>query len=110
MTESFYVGIITALLLLSGLCHIFLESQTARWMSQPALVRFVGVVLLLISVPCLWWRGQYFWTLFGALVVSGAWRLFFPRNSIHAQERSYPRWVHGCFLLAGAIAVWTLRP
>src|ERR1035438_6431818 len=108
--KSVYVDSIASLLLISALCHIFLQSQTARWMSKPGRVRFVGGWLLLLSVPCLRWRGWYFWTLFGALVLSGAWRLCFPRHSIHAQERSYPRWVHGCLLLGGAVAVWALRP
>ena len=110
MTESIYVGSIASLLLISGLCHIFLPSQTARWLRKPGLVRFVGAWLLLLSVPCLRWRGWYFWTLFGALALSGIWRLCFPRHSIRAQERSYPRWVHGCLLLGGAVAVWALRP
>jgi hypothetical protein len=89
MTKSVYINIITTFLLLSGLCHIFMQSQTARWMSKPNLVRVVGGCLLLISVPCLWWRGWYFGVLFGALVLSGAWRLCFPEHSIHSQERSY---------------------
>jgi hypothetical protein len=108
--ESIYINGIATLLLLSAMCHIFLQPQTARSMSKPGLVRLVGAGLLLLAVPCLWWRGWYFWTLFGALVVSGSWRLLFPHHSIRAQERSYPRWVHGCLLLAGAIAVWALRP
>jgi len=108
--EAIYSNVIATLLLLSALSHIFLQSQTARWMSKPGLVRLAGAGLLLLAIPCLYWRGWYFWTLFGALVASGAWRLFFPRHSIRAQERSYPRWVHGCLLLAGAIAVWALRP
>jgi hypothetical protein len=110
VAQSIYGNSIAALLLLSALCHLFSPSQTSYWMSKPDIVRFVGRCLLLLSLPCLWWRGWYFWTLFGALVISGAWRLFFPQHSIHAQERSYPRWVHGCLLLGGAIAVWALRP
>ena len=31
---------------------------------------------------------------FAGLAVSGAWRLFFPGNSVRAQEKTYPRWVH----------------
>jgi hypothetical protein len=34
----------------------------------------------------------------------------FPQSSIRAQQRSYPRWVHGCLLVGGAILVWALRP
>lgn len=110
MTGSFYAGVVATLLALSGFCHIFWPTQTKHWMSKPVLVRFVGGCLLLLSVPCLWWRGWYFWTLFGPLVASGAWRLGFPRHSIRAQEASYPRWVHGCLLLAAAMGVRMLRP
>jgi len=110
MIESIYVGSITGLLLLSALSHIFLQSQTRRWMTQPNLVRAVGARLLLLSLPCLWWRAWYFLALFAALVISGVWRFFFPQSSIRAQERTYPRWVHGCLLLGGAIAVWAVRP
>ena len=110
MTKHIYVSGITAFLLLSGLCHLFIPSQTARWMSKSGLVRVLGACLLLISIPCLYWGGWYFGVLFGLLVSSGAWRLCFPEHSIHAQERSYPRWVHGCLLLGGALAVWAFRP
>lgn len=110
MTRSIYPDVIATLLLLSGLCHILYSSQTERWMSNPVLVRFVGGCLVFLSVPCLWWRGWYFWTLFWLLMVSGVWRLCFAQHSIRAQQGSYPRWVHGCLLLVGAIAVWTLRP
>ena len=110
MAGSIYVDCVATLLLISALFHFFLPSQTARWMSRPGPVRFVGGLLLLLSVPCLWWRGWYFGTLFWALAISGVWRLCFPRHSIHTQERSYPRWVHGCLLLGGAMAVWALGP
>jgi len=110
MAESIYVHSIATLLLISAALHILFQSATARWMSNPSIVRFVGGGLLLLSVPALRWRGWYFRTLFGALVVSGAWRLCFPRHSIDVQERSYPRWVHGCLLLSVAVALWMLRP
>jgi hypothetical protein len=104
------VDSVAIFLLISALSHLLLQSQTSRWMSKPGVVRFVGGFLLLLSVPCLWWRGWYFWTLFVGFALSGAWRLFFPSHSIRAQQRSYPRWVHGWLLLGGAIAVWALRP
>jgi hypothetical protein len=110
VTESAYRDSVAALLLLSAVCHLFFPSRTTYWMTKPGVVRFVGGCLLLLAVPCLWWRGWYFWTLFDALVISGAWRLCFPHHSIRAQEQTYPRWVHGCLLLGGAIAVWALRP
>jgi len=110
MLASIYVDGIAAFLLLSALFHISLQRQVSCWLSKPAVVRFIGACLLLFSLPCLWWRGWYFWTQFAALAISGTWRFFFPQHSIRAQERSYPRWVHGCLMLAAAIAVWALRP
>ena len=110
MTESVYVNSLAALLLISALGHFLVPSQVAKWLGNPVLIRFVGAFLLLLALPCLKWGGWYFWTLFGALVISGFWRLFFPNHSIHAQEATYPRWVHGCLLSGGAVAVWVLRP
>jgi len=110
MFAPIYVGAVGYFLLLSALCHIFLPRQTKYWLMKPVVVRLLGALLLLLSLPCLVWRGSYFWILFGGLAISGAWRLFFPLHSIHAQENSYPRWVHGCLMLAAAIAVWALRP
>jgi hypothetical protein len=110
MSESIYVYGVATFLLLSALCHFFWPSETQRWLSKLGVVRTAGGFLLLLAVPCLYWRGWYFWTLFGALIISGLWRLCFPRHSIRAQERSYPRWVHGCLLLGGSLAVWALRP
>jgi hypothetical protein len=90
MMKIIYADGIAVLLLLSAACHIFFPSQTSHWMSKPVAVRFVGGCLLLLSIPCLWWRGWYFWTLFIALVVSGAWRFWFPQHSIHAQGKVIP--------------------
>jgi hypothetical protein len=110
MEETIYIGVVAGFLLISALFHLFLPNLTTQWMTRPLAVRAVGALLLLLSLPSLKWQGTYFWTLFAGLAISGIWRLFFPRNSIRAQERSYPRWVHGCLLLAGSIAVWILRP
>jgi hypothetical protein len=110
MPASFYADGVAALLLLSALFHIFLPRQANLWLTKPAIVRLLGACLLIISLPCLWWRGWYFWTLFVGLAISGAWRFLFPAHSIRAQERSYPRWVHGCLMLTAAIAIWFLRP
>jgi hypothetical protein len=107
---SIYPDAVAAFLLLSALCHIFLPRQTRYWLTKPVVVRLVGAFLLLLSLPCLAWRGSYFWILFAGLAISGLWRFFFPQHSIRAQEKSYPRWVHGCLMLAAAIAVWALRP
>lgn len=110
MSPSIYSDFIAIFLLVSAACHLIFPVQTGRWMSKPGLVRIVGGCLLLMALPSLWWRGWYFWILFAGLVVSGAWRLFFPQHSIRAQERSYPRWVHGCIMLGAALGVWALRP
>jgi hypothetical protein len=110
VNESIYVSSLAGLLLISAVAHFLLPSQVAKWLRNPVLIRFVGAFLLLLALPCLWWRGWYFWTLFGTLVISGVWRLFFPHHSIHAQETTYPRWVHGCLLFGCAVAVWALRP
>ena len=108
MAQSAYIIAITAFLLLSAVAHFLLPSQTSYWMSKPGIVRGIGALLLLCAVPCLWWRGQFYWTLFAALLFSGAWRLCFPHHSIRAQENSYPRWVHGLLILGGAILLWAL--
>jgi hypothetical protein len=79
-------------------------------MSLEPTVRFVGGVLIVLALPCLLWRGWYFWTPFGALLVSGFWRLFFPQSSIRAQQQTYPRWVHGWLLWIGAALVLLLKP
>ena len=110
MAQTVYLWGMVMLLLASGLCHIAAPALTERWMSNPRVVRSVGALLLALAVPCLVWRGWYFWTLFAGLTASGWWRLCFPQNSIRAQQRIYPRWVHGCLLIGGAILMWALRP
>ncbi len=73
-------------------------------------VRSVGVVLLVLAIPCVVWRGWYFWMLLFALAASGIWRLCFPQNSIRVQRTIYPRRIHGFLLIGGAFLVWALRP
>jgi hypothetical protein len=110
MAETVYRGVVIGFLVVSGLAHIFAPGQTERWMGRSPVVRAVGILLLILAIPCLVWRGWYFWTLFAGLSLSGIWRLCFPQSSIRAQRRSYPRWVHGCLLLGGGVLVWALRP
>ena len=110
MAETTYSWGVVGLLFVSGLCHIAAPVLAERWMSRAPVVRGVGMLLLVLAIPCLVWRGWYFWTLFVGLTVSGLWRLLFPQSSIRAQQRSYPRWVHGYLLVGGAILVWALRP
>jgi hypothetical protein len=82
---------------------------TDRWMSREPVVRSVGALLTVLALPALLWGGWYFRVLFAGLMASGLWRLFFPANSIRLQRRTYPRWVHGCLLVGGALLVWILR-
>jgi len=97
-------------LFISAYWHIRRPVQTEQWMSNPSVIRMVGGFLVLIGIPCLFWRGWFFGTLAILLIISGVWRLGFPQHSIRFQRRAYPRWVHGCLLLAGAIAILLLKP
>jgi len=110
MAQSILVNTIVVLLVLSGLAHLLLPQTVESQMSRPGIVRCVGGLLLLLAAACLRWRNWYFLTLFAIMGASGVWRLCFPRHSIHAQQRAYPRWVHGWLLLSGAALVWALRP
>jgi hypothetical protein len=110
MGATVYVALVSSLLLASDLFHIFAPGLTDRVMGQVFVVRLVGGLLLVLSIPCMFWRSWYWWALLAALGVSGVWRLFFPQSSIRAQQITYPRWVHGCLLLGGAILVWSLKP
>jgi hypothetical protein len=101
---------IAGFLFLSGLLHLVVPQLIERWMNRTPIVRAIGAILILLSIPSLIWRGWYFWTLGIALALSGLWRACFPESSIRAQQKSYPRWVHGCLLIGGAILVWALQP
>jgi len=84
MAETTYSWGVVGLLFVSGLCHIAAPVLAERWMSRAPVVRGVGMLLLVLAIPCLVWRGWYFWTLFVGLTVSGLWRLLFPQSSIRA--------------------------
>ena len=60
--QSAYLWAVAGLLLTSGLGHIFAPELTERWMSRIRVVQAVGGLLLLLALPCLVWRGWYFWT------------------------------------------------
>jgi hypothetical protein len=68
---SIFVKVVATLLFLSGLAHIFRPLQTECVMSKPSVVRSVGTGLLLLAIPCLVWRGWFYWTLLVVLAVSG---------------------------------------
>ena len=110
MSKTIYIAVLASFLLASGLCHVTAPSSTDHWMTQTGTVRSVGALLLVLAIPCVLWRGWYFWTLFSALAVSGTWRLRFPHDSIRVQRSIYPRRVHGFLLIAAAFLVWALRP
>jgi hypothetical protein len=110
VAKNIYCWSIAGFLLLSGLFHLAAPRLTERWMSRTPVIRAIGVILVLLAIPCLIWRGWYFWTLGAALALSGLWRACFPESSIRAQQKSYPRWVHGCLLIGGALLVWALQP
>ena len=109
MWRTIYVSILASALLVSGLWHIAMPSLTDYWMKNARIVRAVGILLLVLAIPCLAWRGWYFRTLLLALTVSGIWRLCFPQSSIRLQRTIYPRRIHGLLLIGGAIFVWVLR-
>jgi hypothetical protein len=110
MGKAIYSDAVAGLLFVSGIFHIAAPRLTERWMSRKTSVRSVGALLLAIAVPCLVWPEWYFWILFAGLTASGLWRLLFPQSSIRAQQRSYPRWVHGCLMVGGAVLIWVLHP
>jgi len=110
MAKTMFSDSIAGLLLLSAFAHLFMPRATDSWMSKPAAIRLTGAILLLLALVGLQWHGWFFWTLSASLAASGAWRLCFPHHSIRTQQRLYPRWVHGCLLLAGSVAVWALHP
>jgi hypothetical protein len=92
MSESIYVYGVATFLLLSALCHFFWPSETQRWMSKPGVVRTAGGFLLLLAVPCLYWRGWYFGTLFGALIIS----VFRGTPSAHKSEATHGGYMAVC--------------
>ena len=110
VSKTIYIAVLASFLLVSGLCHVAAPSSTDHWMTHTRTVRSVGAVLLVLAIPCLLWRGWYFWALFLALAVSGIWRLCFPQKSIRVQRTIYPRRVHGLLLIGGGFLVWALRP
>lgn len=105
-----YCWTIVAVLLLSGIVHLAAPRLTERCLSRPPIIRWTGALLVLLSMPCMLWRGWYFWLLFLGLLASGLWRLLFPHHSIRAQQRSYSRRVHGCLLIVGALVIWATMP
>jgi hypothetical protein len=99
MLQTAFIDVLIALMLISALAHLFLTRWVDVWLTRPSVIRVIGAILLALAIVSLDWRGWFFDTLAVAFGISGIWRLFFPQHSIHAQERLYPRRVHGGLLL-----------
>ncbi|MGC9199283.1 MAG: hypothetical protein ACP5E5_10145 [Acidobacteriaceae bacterium] len=109
MYKTIYLSIVVLALVLSGLWHLFSPRWTERWISRVNGVRLVGAVLLELTIPCVWWGGGYYWTLFAVLTLSGAMRLCFPQRSLRDVRLPSVGWVQTCLLLEGAALMWVLR-
>ena len=101
--KSFFIPLVCLGMLLSGLLHLFLPSETEKHMSCPRNVRIVGGILLALVLPATVWG---FYVLAVLFVIFGLPRLFAPGHSIRLQQRSYPRRVHGVLLMMGAVGLW----
>ena len=101
--NSFFIPLVCLGMLLAGLLHLFLPSETEKHMSCPRNVRIVGGILLALVLPATVWG---FYVLAVLFVTFGLPRLFAPKRSIRLQQRSYPRRVHGVLLVMGAVGLW----
>ncbi len=109
MFKTIYLSIVVAVLILSGVWHISPAQLAERWISRANGIRLVGVLLLELSIPCVWWGGWYYWVLFGGLTLSGILRLCFPQNSLRSLCPAYPNWIQTCLLVEGAALMWVLH-
>lgn len=109
MFKTIYLSIVVVVLILSGVWHISAPQLTERWISRPNGIRLVGALLLELSIPCVWWGGEYYWILFGGLTISGILRLCFPQSSLRKLCPVYPNWVQTCLLVEGAALMWVLH-
>ncbi len=89
-----------------GVWHVLDGAATERMFRDATRVRYVGALLLLVTVPCLVWRGWFFSGMGAILGASGALRLFAPERNIRLQKAAYPRWVHGWVMITGAVLLW----
>ena len=103
IVKSFFIPLVCLGMLLSGLLHLFLPSETEKRMACARNVRIVGAILLALVLPAAAWG---FYVLAVLFVIFGLPRLFAPERSIRLQQRSYPRRVHGALLVMGAVGLW----
>jgi len=103
IVKSFFIPLVCLGMLLSGLLHLFLPSETGRRMSCAKNVRIVGAILFALVLPAAAWG---FYVLAVLFVIFGLPRLLAPGRSIRLQQRSYPRRVHGVLLVMGAVGLW----
>lgn len=105
--QPLLVGVYSAGLCAVGVWHIVAGDATERLFHDARRVRLVGGLLLLMSLPCLLWRGDaYFVVMAVVLGASGAMRLFTPRFNIRLQKGLYSRRVHGWIMTIGGVVTW----
>jgi hypothetical protein len=89
--RTLFVAFCSAGLLAVGVWHLLAGPATERLFASAANVRRVGAALLLLALPCLLFRGWYFWTLAALLGFHGGFRLFAAELNIRLQKGAYPR-------------------
>lgn len=104
--RTLFAALFSAALLAVGVWHLVAGPTTDRLFASATNVRRVGAALLLLALPCLLFRGWYFWTLAALLGFHGGFRLFAAELNIRMQKGAYPRWVHGCIMSAAGVAMW----
>jgi hypothetical protein len=103
MLPTLYVYALCLALLAVGVWHIAAGGSTEELFKNPVNVRRLGIGLLVLSVPCFYWRGTYFWVAGVLLLLHGGFRAFFPRLNVRMQKGAYPRWVHGWIITSAAV-------
>ena len=93
--RTLFAACCSASLLAIGVWHLVAGPTTDRVFASATNVRRVGAALFLLVLPCLLFRGWYFWTLGVLLAGHGGFRLFAAELNIRMQKGAYPRWVHG---------------
>jgi len=105
---TLFVTACSAGLLAIGIWHLVSGAATERLFAKAANVRIAGAGLLLLSLPCLLWRGWYFWSLAVLLGASGGLRLFAAERNIRLQKGLYSRRVHGSIMSSAGVAMWLI--
>jgi len=106
--QDLYVATCAIGLFAVGMWHVVQGEATERMFQKRRNVQLLGVVLLVLALPCALWRGAFFSAFGTALGLSGALRLCMPAWNIRMQKKAYPRWVHGWIMMAGAVGSWLI--